>query len=157
MERTFTIKKERFPEEASGIRSNELKGMTEEDAIAHLFERAKKCSKKTESAERVSQLTSDTFDINDNKDKNEDNLQPAKSSKRGQLKFLPEIVRINKKRHEKRDEKAADSNKYTEGKTNPGYVSLQADGAYNSIAMYSGIGKTSFSPATEDRCNLGVV
>ncbi|CAC5410221.1 unnamed protein product [Mytilus coruscus] len=35
MERTFTIKKERFQGEARGIRRRELKGMTEEDATVH--------------------------------------------------------------------------------------------------------------------------
>ncbi|CAG2209081.1 unnamed protein product [Mytilus edulis] len=81
-------------------------------------------------------------------------------------KVLPEIVNINKEDMKARRKQLIAINTLRERK-DPGSVSLQADGAYNN-AIYSGIGKTPFQPATqvvysvakaetEDKSIIGVV
>ncbi|CAC5390794.1 unnamed protein product [Mytilus coruscus] len=81
-------------------------------------------------------------------------------------KVLPEIVNIDKKDMKARRKQLIAINTLR-GRKDPGSVSLQADGAYNN-AIYSGIGKTPFQPATqvvysvaeaetEDKSIIGVV
>ncbi|CAC5424093.1 unnamed protein product [Mytilus coruscus] len=81
-------------------------------------------------------------------------------------KVLPEIVKINKKEMKARRKQLIAINTLR-GRKSPGSVSLQADGAENN-AIYTGIGKTSFQPATqvmysvaetetEDKSIIGVV
>ncbi|XP_076113401.1 uncharacterized protein LOC143081050 [Mytilus galloprovincialis] len=81
-------------------------------------------------------------------------------------KVLPEIVNINKEDMKARRKQLIEINTLRRRK-DPGTVSLQADGAYNN-AIYSGIGKTPFQPATqvvysvaeaetEDKSIIGVV
>ncbi|CAC5390801.1 unnamed protein product [Mytilus coruscus] len=62
-------------------------------------------------------------------------------------KVLPEIVNIDKKDMKARRKQLIAINTLR-GRKDPGSVSLQADGAYNN-AIYSGIGKTPFQPATQ--------
>ncbi|VDI30793.1 Hypothetical predicted protein [Mytilus galloprovincialis] len=62
-------------------------------------------------------------------------------------KVLPEIVNINKEDMKARRKQLIEINTLR-GRKDPGSVSLQADGAYNN-AIYSGIGKTPFQPATQ--------
>ncbi|VDI30806.1 Hypothetical predicted protein [Mytilus galloprovincialis] len=81
-------------------------------------------------------------------------------------KVLPEIININKEDMKARRKQLIEINTLR-GRKDPGSVSLQADGAYNN-AIYSGIGKTPFQPATqvvysvaeaetEDKSIIGVV